>query len=63
MGKLYRIDKDETLNTLSTPLTNLANLFKVNSISDEKLRQCIIHNRKPEFHDDVPKIDTGITDR
>lgn len=62
IGKLYRIDKDETLNNLSVPLTNLANLFKVNSIPDEKLRQCIIHNRKPEFHDEVPEIDAEIID-
>ena len=46
---LYRIDKDETLNSLSTPLTNLANLFQVDSQLDNKLRQSIIHNKTPEF--------------
>eukprot|EP00111_Clytia_hemisphaerica_P000398 TCONS_00001102-protein len=51
---LYRIDKDETLSSLTTPLTNLANLFRVDSQLDNKLRQSIIHNKTPTVDIDPP---------
>ena len=46
---LYRVDKDETLDSTSTPLSNLAKLFQVGSGRDEKIRQLVIHKKKPEF--------------
>ena len=58
-GIQYRIDKDETLNNLSTPMCNLANLFRSDSTLDNKLRQSIIHRKIPEFSTDIENIDSG----
>lgn len=51
-NKYYRIDRDDTLTNYTTSLGNLANLFKVNSDIDTKLRNLIIKGTQPQFRDE-----------
>lgn len=46
---VYRIDKDETLSSYSTPLSNLSKLLSPESPRDEKLRKLVIRAEAPSF--------------